>query len=356
MPRVKRAVHSQKKRRRYSSSAKGFRGGHGNLLRSAKEAIARALRYAYRDRRTKKREFRSLWITRVNAAARENGLSYSQLMFGLKKAGIEVDRKILADLAVNDAAGFRAHRRTRPKPRWRSGGSWERWPAPPIRSTRLREEGTGGPRGRAQRERPPRREGPLLREEGAISEILKGIGALPVEERKASAPRRTAPARSSNPSFEERLAAIREQERVAGKGWSGSTSPFPGRAPDAGPPAPHLADDGGHHLRVPPARVLRAGRPRRGEGLLQLRGAQLSRRSTRRATCRTPSTSNPTRATSSFAPTPRRSRSGRWSGCSPRSGSSRPARSTGPTPTSPTPRCSTRSKGSRSTGTSRWPT
>jgi len=108
MPRVKRAVHSQKKRRKVFKTAKGFRGGHGNLLRSAKEAIARALRYAYRDRRTKKREFRALWITRVNAAARLNGLSYSQLMFGLKKAGVEVDRKILADLAVNDDAAFRS--------------------------------------------------------------------------------------------------------------------------------------------------------------------------------------------------------------------------------------------------------
>ncbi len=108
MPRVKRSVHSQKKRRKVFKLAKGFRGGHGNLLRTAKEAIARALRYAYRDRRTKKREFRSLWITRVNAAARLNGLSYSQLMFGLKKAGVEVDRKILADLAVNDAAGFQS--------------------------------------------------------------------------------------------------------------------------------------------------------------------------------------------------------------------------------------------------------
>jgi large subunit ribosomal protein L20 len=76
------------------------------LLRSAKEAVARALRYAYRDRRVRKREFRALWITRVNAAARENGLSYSRLLFGLKKAGVEVDRKILADLAVNDAAAF----------------------------------------------------------------------------------------------------------------------------------------------------------------------------------------------------------------------------------------------------------
>jgi len=108
MPRVKRAVHSKKKRKAVLKAAKGYRGGRRRLLRSAKEAVARALQYAYRDRRAKKREFRALWITRVNAAAREHGLSYSQLIFGLKKSGVEVDRKILADLAVNDADGFRA--------------------------------------------------------------------------------------------------------------------------------------------------------------------------------------------------------------------------------------------------------
>jgi large subunit ribosomal protein L20 len=107
MPRAKRAVHSHKKRRKILKAAKGFRGGHGRLLRSAKEAVARAHQYAYRDRRAKKRDFRALWIARVNAAARENGLSYSQFIFGLKKAGVEIDRKILADLAVNDAEGFR---------------------------------------------------------------------------------------------------------------------------------------------------------------------------------------------------------------------------------------------------------
>src|SRR3970040_803532 len=108
MPRVKRAAPSHKKRRTILRVAKGFRGGHESLPRSAKEAVARALRYAYRDRRTKKREFRALWITRVNAAARENGLSYSQFIFGLKKAGVEVDRKVLADLGVHDAERVRA--------------------------------------------------------------------------------------------------------------------------------------------------------------------------------------------------------------------------------------------------------
>jgi large subunit ribosomal protein L20 len=108
MPRVKRAVHSHKKKRKILKLAKGFRGGRGSLIRSAKEAVDRALKYAYRDRRVKKREFRALWITRVNAAAREHGLSYSQFIFGLKKAGVEVDRKMLASIAIDDAAGFAA--------------------------------------------------------------------------------------------------------------------------------------------------------------------------------------------------------------------------------------------------------
>ena len=108
MPRVKRAVHAKKKRRTIFKLVKGFRGGGSRLLRSAKEAVDRALQYAYRDRRVRKREFRSLWITRINAATRENGLSYSQFMHGLKIAGIEVDRKMLADLALNDDATFKA--------------------------------------------------------------------------------------------------------------------------------------------------------------------------------------------------------------------------------------------------------
>jgi large subunit ribosomal protein L20 len=108
MPRVKRAVHAHKKRRKIMKAAKGFRGGKGRLYRQAMETVARALQYAYRDRRVRKREFRALWITRVNAAAREHGLSYSQFMFGLKKAGVEVDRKVLADIAVHDAEAFRA--------------------------------------------------------------------------------------------------------------------------------------------------------------------------------------------------------------------------------------------------------
>lgn len=108
MPRVKRAVHAKKKRRTIFKLVKGFRGGGGRLIRNAKEAVDRALQYAYRDRRVRKREFRALWITRINAATRENGLSYSQFMHGLKVAGIEVDRKMLADLALNEPGAFKA--------------------------------------------------------------------------------------------------------------------------------------------------------------------------------------------------------------------------------------------------------
>jgi large subunit ribosomal protein L20 len=106
MPRVKRGVTARARHKKVLDLAKGFRGRRGNVYRIAKEAVMRAGQYAYRDRRVKKREFRALWIARINAAARELGLSYSVLMNGLKKAAIEVDRKVLADLAVHDKVAF----------------------------------------------------------------------------------------------------------------------------------------------------------------------------------------------------------------------------------------------------------
>ena len=107
MTRVKRSVHARKKRREVLERAKGFRGeAHSNYKR-AKEAVMKADSYAYRDRRNRKRDFRRLWIQRINAAARQNGMSYSQFMHGLKLAGIEIDRKVLADIAVRDAETFR---------------------------------------------------------------------------------------------------------------------------------------------------------------------------------------------------------------------------------------------------------
>lgn len=106
MPRSKYSVASHRKRRRIISAAKGYFGRRKNALRTAKEAVDRARAYSYRDRRTKKREFRRLWITRINAAAREAGLSYSAFMAGLRKNNIEIDRKMLADLAVRDPKAF----------------------------------------------------------------------------------------------------------------------------------------------------------------------------------------------------------------------------------------------------------
>jgi large subunit ribosomal protein L20 len=108
MPRVKRSVHAQKKRRKVLEQAKGYYGRKSTHYRYAKEQVEHSLVYAYRDRRLKKRNFRSLWIVRINAAARANGLSYNQFMHGLKGAGIELDRKSLADLAVADPAAFAA--------------------------------------------------------------------------------------------------------------------------------------------------------------------------------------------------------------------------------------------------------
>ena len=107
MTRVKRSVHARKKRRATLALTKGFRGEAHSNYRRAKEALIKADSYAYRDRRNRKRDFRRLWITRINAAARQNGMSYSQLMHGLTLAGVELDRKILADIAVRDADAFR---------------------------------------------------------------------------------------------------------------------------------------------------------------------------------------------------------------------------------------------------------
>ena len=108
MARVKGGVVSRKRRKRVLKLAKGYYGAKHIFFRTAKEQVMNSYYYAYRDRRQKKRDFRKLWITRINAAARLNGLSYSQLMHGLKLAEIEVNRKMLADLAVNDAAAFTA--------------------------------------------------------------------------------------------------------------------------------------------------------------------------------------------------------------------------------------------------------
>jgi large subunit ribosomal protein L20 len=106
--RVKRAVNAQKKRRVVLERASGYRGQRSRLYRKAKEQVTHSLGYAYRDRRAKKGDFRRLWIQRINAAARANGMTYNRFMQGLKLAGVEVDRKIRADLAVNDAPAFTA--------------------------------------------------------------------------------------------------------------------------------------------------------------------------------------------------------------------------------------------------------
>ena len=106
MPRVKSNVAHHARKKKYMEAAKGARAGRSKLYKAAKETVERAMRYAYRDRRKKKGEFRTLWITRINAAARIHQISYSRFMAGLKEAGVEIDRKILAELAVSDADAF----------------------------------------------------------------------------------------------------------------------------------------------------------------------------------------------------------------------------------------------------------
>jgi large subunit ribosomal protein L20 len=104
--RVKRGFKARRRRKKVLKLAKGFRGGRSKLFRTAADAVDKALMYAYRDRRARKRDFRRLWIARINAGARMNGLSYSKFIHGLKTANVELDRKVLAELAVSDPAGF----------------------------------------------------------------------------------------------------------------------------------------------------------------------------------------------------------------------------------------------------------
>jgi len=108
MPRVKRGVTAHARHKKVLKKAKGYYGARRKVYRVAKQAVIKAGQYAYRDRRQRKRQFRQLWIARINAAARENGLSYSRFINGLKKAGVEIDRKVLADIAVFDKVGFTA--------------------------------------------------------------------------------------------------------------------------------------------------------------------------------------------------------------------------------------------------------
>jgi large subunit ribosomal protein L20 len=108
MPRVKRGVATRRRKNRILRQAKGYYGGRSRLIKTAREAVEKGWKYAYRDRKQRKRQFRVLWIARINAAAREHGLSYSRFMHGLRLAGVEVDRKVLAELAVSDPKAFGA--------------------------------------------------------------------------------------------------------------------------------------------------------------------------------------------------------------------------------------------------------
>ncbi|MEE9270865.1 MAG: 50S ribosomal protein L20 [Candidatus Krumholzibacteria bacterium] len=107
MPRTKNSVATRERRKKYLKAAKGYYGGRSKLYRTARESVERGLAYAYRDRRQRKRDFRKLWIARINAAARLNGLSYNRFISGLGKAGVEVNRKMLAEMAVNDEGAFK---------------------------------------------------------------------------------------------------------------------------------------------------------------------------------------------------------------------------------------------------------
>ena len=130
MPRVKRGVTARARHKKILALAKGFRGRRKNVFRIAKQAVMKAGQYAYRDRRTRKRVFRQLWIARINAAARELGVTYSKFMAGLKKAAIDIDRKVLADMAVQRSGRLRQHRREGEGPARLIVDGRRRWPVP----------------------------------------------------------------------------------------------------------------------------------------------------------------------------------------------------------------------------------
>ena len=138
MARVKRSVHGKKHRRAVLEQAKGYYGNKSRSFKSANEQVMHSLRYAYRDRRARKGDFRQLWIQRINAAARVEGMSYSRFINGLKNAGVEVDRKVLADIAVTDSRGLR-----RPRRGGAAGGAYSRVRA--RRPRRPAEDGTSRP-------------------------------------------------------------------------------------------------------------------------------------------------------------------------------------------------------------------
>jgi large subunit ribosomal protein L20 len=108
MPRVKRGVAARRRKNRILRQAKGYQGARSRLLKTAREAVEKGWKYSYRDRKQRKRQFRAVWIARINAAAREHGLSYSRFMHGLQQAGVEMDRKVLAELAISDPKAFGA--------------------------------------------------------------------------------------------------------------------------------------------------------------------------------------------------------------------------------------------------------
>lgn len=200
MPRVKRGPHRKNKRQRVLKLAKGFYGQKSHSYRIAKQAVDRALKFAYRDRRQKKRDFRSLWIVRINAASRESGLSYNRLISGLRQAGLELNRKVLADIAVHDAVGFAAIVEVAKEALAEESGLKIR-PATEPSPRPERTRATIGTAAKSKRKAEPAAEQPAKAAKPAkVKPAKKAAPAKPVKPEKAAAAKPTKAAAAEKPA------------------------------------------------------------------------------------------------------------------------------------------------------------
>ena len=280
MARVKRGVTAGRRHKKVLGKAKGYYNARRKIYRAAKQAVIKAGQYAYRDRRAKKREFRALWIMRINAAARVHGLSYSRLIAGLHKAGLEIDRKVLADLAVNDANAFGVIAEQRQGQsrgglrRWRAAALWAELDA--LTASALAQDRISRAICRSSR----RSACTGSAAKGVLTEQLKALGALP--RARAAGRRRAHQCRQGGAAARDRGAARGARAR---RGRARSSPParidvtLPGRGESIGRTASDHADAPAHRADLPPRRL----RDRRGAGdrgrVPQFRSAEHSGRS-----------------------------------------------------------------------------
>ena len=271
MARVKRGVTAGRRHKKVLGKAKGYYNARRKVYRAAKQAVIKAGQYAYRDRRQNKREFRALWITRINAAARIYGLSYSRIINGLNKAGVEIDRKVLADIAVHDTAAFGAHRAAgedRPRHELTRQVALGR-PDRRSREEALAEIAACGDLAALDAVRVR-----WLGKKGVLTEQLKALGALPAAERPAAGARINAAKEQVQAAIEARRARARARRHRAAARRRPHRCDASGPGRGAGGLAPGHPGAAAHRDALSQRRLRCGGRSRDRGRLPQLRGAQ----------------------------------------------------------------------------------